>query len=43
MESGWRPLWAVDFPMFERDQQANRWSALHHPTAPRQSTRCCWK
>ena len=36
MESGWRPLWVVDFPMFERDQQANRWSALHHPfTAPK--------
>ena len=36
IESGWRPLWVVDFPMFERDQQANRWSALHHPfTAPK--------
>ncbi|MCB1751507.1 MAG: aspartate--tRNA ligase [Gammaproteobacteria bacterium] len=36
MESGWRPLWVVDFPMFERDEQANRWAALHHPfTAPK--------
>jgi len=36
MESGWRPLWVVDFPMFEWDEQANRWSALHHPfTAPK--------
>ncbi|MFA5243064.1 MAG: aspartate--tRNA ligase [Sulfuricella sp.] len=34
-ESGWRPLWVVDFPMFERDEENNRWAALHHPfTAP---------
>ena len=33
---GWRPLWVVDFPMFEWDPQAKRWIALHHPfTAPR--------
>lgn len=32
---GWRPLWVVDFPMFERDDQASRWVAMHHPfTAP---------
>jgi aspartyl-tRNA synthetase len=32
----WCPLWVVDFPMFERDKQAQRWSALHHPfTAPK--------
>ncbi|MCP4284158.1 MAG: aspartate--tRNA ligase [Gammaproteobacteria bacterium] len=36
MESDWRPLWVVDFPMFERDEQADRWMALHHPfTAPK--------
>ena len=35
-ESGWRPLWVVDFPMFEFDDEANRWVALHHPfTAPK--------
>ncbi len=34
-DSDWRPLWVVDFPMFERDDKADRWSALHHPfTAP---------
>ncbi len=32
---GWRPLWVVDFPMFEWDGREKRWSALHHPfTAP---------
>ena len=32
---GWAPLWVVDFPMFEKDAQTRRWSALHHPfTAP---------
>jgi len=31
----WEPLWVVGFPMFERDEKANRWMALHHPfTAP---------
>ena len=35
VEAGWRPLWIVDFPMFERDQKTHRWSPLHHPfTAP---------
>ncbi len=36
VEGGWRPLWVVDFPMFEWDEKENRWVALHHPfTAPR--------
>ena len=35
VESGWRFLWVVDFPMFEQDQREGRWNALHHPfTAP---------
>ena len=34
-EPGWRPLWVIDFPMFERDEEENRWQALHHPfTSP---------
>ena len=34
--SEWRPLWVVDFPMFEYDDEAKRWSAMHHPfTAPK--------
>ncbi len=36
VEAGWRPLWVVDFPMFEWDPNHKRWAALHHPfTAPR--------
>src|SRR5262249_22104383 len=32
---GWRPLWVVDFPMFEYDPDAKRWAAMHHRfTAP---------
>ncbi|MFU8837338.1 MAG: aspartate--tRNA ligase, partial [Thiohalomonadaceae bacterium] len=37
VERGWRPLWVVDFPMFEWDEKDNRWYSLHHPfTAPRE-------
>jgi len=37
MEDGWHPVWVVDFPMFEWDDNGNRWNALHHPfTAPKE-------
>ena len=36
-EKGWRPMWVVDFPMFEFDEEAQRYSAVHHPfTAPKE-------
>ena len=32
----WEPVWVVDFPMFEYDDEAKRWNACHHPfTAPK--------
>jgi aspartyl-tRNA synthetase len=35
-ETGWRPLWVVDFPMFEQDEASGTWAAKHHPfTAPK--------
>ncbi len=35
-EAGWQPLWVVDFPMFEHDEENDRWVALHHPfTSPK--------
>jgi len=34
--AGWRPLWVVDFPMFEYDEEEKRWNAMHHPfTSPK--------
>ena len=36
-EKGWRPLWVVDFPMFEYDQEGKEWKARHHPfTSPKE-------
>ena len=35
IEEQWTPLWVIDFPMFELDEEENRWNALHHPfTSP---------
>ncbi|MFP4247384.1 MAG: aspartate--tRNA ligase [Halochromatium sp.] len=37
LEAGWRPLWVIDFPMFEKEPHSGRWMALHHPfTAPKE-------
>ena len=34
-EKTWKPLWVIDFPMFEWNEEAKRWDALHHPfTSP---------
>jgi aspartyl-tRNA synthetase len=36
-EDGWQPLWVVDFPMFELDEETGTWGARHHPfTAPKE-------
>ncbi|MCW5592421.1 MAG: aspartate--tRNA ligase [Burkholderiales bacterium] len=35
-EAGWRPLWVVDFPAYEYDEEGKRWLAAHHPfTSPK--------
>src|SRR5579885_844286 len=37
VQEGWRPLWVVDFPMFEWDPEEKRWVAMHHPfTSPKE-------
>ncbi|MBH9703063.1 aspartate--tRNA ligase, partial [Burkholderia cepacia] len=34
--AGWQPLWVVDFPMFEYDEEDGRYTAAHHPfTSPK--------
>lgn len=36
MEQAWKPMWVVDFPMFEYDEDNARWVACHHPfTSPK--------
>ncbi|NDY82546.1 aspartate--tRNA ligase [Orrella sp. NBD-18] len=36
-ENAWKPLWVVDFPMFEYDEEADRYVAAHHPfTSPKE-------
>ncbi len=36
LETGWKPLWMIDFPMFEYDEEENRYVAAHHPfTSPK--------
>ena len=36
IQGDWKPLWVVDFPMFEYDEEGERWNAVHHPfTSPK--------
>ncbi len=35
IDTDWKPVWIVDFPMFEFDEEEKRWEAIHHPfTSP---------
>ena len=35
LEGQWKPVWVIDFPMFDWDEKTQRWNAIHHPfTAP---------
>ncbi len=35
-DAGWRPVWVIDFPAFNYDEEAKRWNAAHHPfTSPK--------
>ena len=35
IEGDWKPVWVIDFPMFDWDDKGQRWNAIHHPfTAP---------
>jgi aspartyl-tRNA synthetase len=37
VDSEWKPLWVIDFPMFEYDEEDARWVACHHPfTSPKE-------
>ncbi len=36
MDTPWKPVWIIDFPMFEYDDEDKRWTACHHPfTSPK--------
>ncbi|MDA8365157.1 MAG: aspartate--tRNA ligase [Gammaproteobacteria bacterium] len=40
VEQAWKPVWIVDFPMFEYSGEERRWQSLHHPfTAPKENDR----